>query len=436
VLIVVAALSILTGLLFGLAPAIQSTRLDLMPALKESRTGGHPSRSGGRVTLSRVLVVSQIAITLLILVAAALFLRTLSNLESIQLGFNRESLLTFRVNARQAGHRDPEIAGFYSELQRQFSAIPGVRSVSLSELPLLGGGTGGTMVSVGGAEPKGSRILGVGNAFFTTMEIPILLGRAIDEREQPGSPIVAVVNETFAKNNFGNQNPIGGHLALPNACKKCDIEIVGVAKDALYGNLKGKVPPVVFLPFTQNVWRPVDQMVYELRTAGNPLNYIDTVREIVHRADQRVPLFDIKTQAARIDQTVGQQITFARLCTAFAILALTIACVGLYGTMSYTVTRRSAEIGIRMALGAQRRGVVWMVLREVLLLVAVALAISVPAALATSKFIESFLFGMKGNDIVALTAAAVILAGAATLAGYLPARNASRIDPLAVLRHE
>ena len=177
-------------------------------------------------------------------------------------------------------------------------------------------------------------------------------------------------------------------------------------------------------------------MVYELRTAGNPLNYVHAVRDLVQRADQRLPLSDVKSQSAWIDQTISQEIAFARLCTAFALLALAIACVGLYGTMSYNVARRTGEIGIRMALGAQRGRVVWMVLREVLVLAAVGLAISVPTALVASKLVESFLFGMKPNDPLALTGSVVTLVSAAILAGYLPARNASRIDPMIALRHE
>ena len=177
-------------------------------------------------------------------------------------------------------------------------------------------------------------------------------------------------------------------------------------------------------------------MVYELRTAGNPLNYVHAVRDLVQRADPRLPLSDVKSQSAWIDQTINQEITFARLCTAFAMLALAIACVGLYGTMSYNVARRTGEIGIRMALGAQRSRVVWMVLREVVLLAAVGLAISVPAALAASKLVESFLFGMKPNDPLALIGSVVTLVSAAILAGYLPARNASRIDPMIALRHD
>jgi macrolide transport system ATP-binding/permease protein len=436
VLAVVAALSLLTGMLFGLAPALQSTRMDFMPALKESRTGEARGHGFRRLSLSRILMVSQIAVTLLILVAAGLFVRTLSNLASIQLGFNRENVLTFQLNARQAGHRDPEIVAFYNDLRRQFSAIPGVRAASLSNHSLIGTGTSGTGISVSGAAPNDSSILTVGTDFFTTMQIPMLLGREIDERDRLGSPMVAVVNEAFARRSFGDRNPLGQHLALEYGCPKCEIEIVGVSANTLYGNLKGKVPPTVYLPFAQGGWGPVQGMVYELRTAGNPLNYVHAVRDLVQRADQRLPLSDVKSQSAGIDQAINQEITFARLCTAFAILALAIACVGLYGAMSYKVARRTGEIGIRMALGAQRSRVVWMVFREVVLLSAVGIAISVPTALAASKLLESFLFGMKPNDPLALIGSVVTLVTAAILAGYLPARNASRIDPMIALRHE
>ena len=214
VLAVVAGLSLLTGVLFGLAPALQSTRMDFMPALKESRTGEARGHGFRRLSLSRILMVSQIAVTLLILVAAGLFVRTLSNLASIQLGFNRENVLTFQLNARQAGHKDPEIVAFYNDLRTQFSAIPGVRAASLSNHTLIGTGTSGTGVSVSGADAEGSRILTVGTGFFTTMQIPMLLGREIDERDRPGSPMVAVVNEAFARRSFGDRNPLGQHLAL------------------------------------------------------------------------------------------------------------------------------------------------------------------------------------------------------------------------------
>ena len=436
VMAVVAGLSLLTGVVFGLAPALQSTRMDYMPALKESRTGETNGYGFRRLTLSRILMVSQIAVTFLILVAAGLFVRTLSNLASIELGFTRENVLTFQLNARQAGHRDPEITTFYNDLRTRLSAIPGVRAASLSNHTLIGTGTSGTGVRVSGTDPVNSSILTVGTDFFTTMQIPILLGREIDDRDRQSSRMIAVVNQAFAKRSFGDGNPIGQHMTLLYPCPKCDIEIVGVSANTLYGNLKGTVPPTVYLPFAQDGWGPVQGMIYELRTVGNPLNYVHAVRDLVKRADDRVPLSEVKSQSAWVDQAINQEITFARLCTAFAILALAIACVGLYGAMSYKVARRMGEIGIRMALGAPRSRVVWMVLREVILLAVVGLAISVPAALAASKLVESFLFGMKPNDPLALAGSAVILVIAAILAGYLPARHASRIDPMMALRHE
>ncbi len=431
------ALSVLTGVLFGLAPAIQSTRVDVIPALKESRAGalGGPIRhSSLHVNLSQVLVVSQIAISLLMLVAAGLFVRTLSNLKTVELGFNRENLLLFQLNARQAGHKDPEIAGFYADLQKRFNTIPGVRNATLSSLPLIGSGSMATLITAAGVQQTVNLVLPVGPSFFTTMQIPILLGREIEERDQPGSPAVAVVNELFAKAAFGDDNPLGQHITLVGP--KRDVEIVGVSNTARYAELKNDNQPIVYIAYSQGAFGPVGQMVFELRTAGNPLTYVDTVREIVHQADARVPLSNVKTQAAQIDQAMSQEIIFARLCTGFAILGLIIACVGLYGTMSYTVARRTNEIGIRMALGAQRGGVIWMVLRQVFVLAAVGLAIGLPITLATSKFVESFLFGMKPDDPIAITVAVAVLIAAAVVAGYAPARRASKIDPMVALRHE
>jgi len=247
--------------------------------------------------------------------------------------------------------------------------------------------------------------------------------------------MVAVVSEAFAKRSFGDRSPLGEHLGMGQECAQC-IEIVGVAANTLYGNLKKPSPPTIYLPFAQGAWGPVQGMYYELRTVGDPLNYVNSVRDLVQRADQRLPLSNVKTQGAWIDQTINQEIAFARLTTAFALLALAIACIGLYGSMSYNVARRTSEIGIRMALGAQRHRVVWMVLREVILLAAAGLATGVPAALTASKLVRSFLFGMQPNDPLALTGAAVTLLTAAILSGYLPARNASLIDPMISLRHE
>jgi macrolide transport system ATP-binding/permease protein len=436
---VAATLSLLTGVLFGLAPAMQSTRVDVMPALKETRAGQPARHLFRRLSLSHVLVVGQIGISLLMLVAAGLFVRTLSNLESIELGFNRQNVLMFQVDARKAGHKDPEIEAFYANLRRRFSEIPGVRSASLSEDSLVQGEHGLPIGVRGGPPNDANFLLTVGPAFFATMQIPILAGRDFEERDRPGSPAVAVVNEVFAKANFQNRNPLGQHVILREGGEgqplARDMEIVGVTRNARYGRLTKEFPPVVYLPYDQGYPQP-NQMVYELRTSGDPLRYVNSVRDIVRRADAHVPVSEVRTQVEDIDQGINQEITFAELCSGFAMLALAIACVGLYGTVSYNVARRTGEIGIRMALGAQRGRVVWMVLREVCLLAAVGLAISLPITLAASKLVESFLFQMKPNDPLAVTLAVTILLSAATLAGYVPARKASRIDPMIALRHE
>jgi macrolide transport system ATP-binding/permease protein len=435
-----AVLSFLASILFGLAPALEATRVDVMPALKETRAGqSQTRRSFQRVSLRHLLVVGQIAISLLMLVAAGLFVRTLSNLQSIELGFNRENMLLFQLDASKAGHKEPEIAAFYSDLRKRFGAIPGVRNASLAQGPLIAGENGLPISVVGSPPDPANRYLTVGPAFFATMQIPILAGRDFEDSDRTGSQAVAVINEVFARANFGDRNPLGQHLILREAGKgdriARDMEIVGVSRNARYGGLKRAIPPVVYMPYDQGYPQP-SQMVFALRTSGDPLRYVHSVREIVRQADAREPVSEVRTQAADIDRTINQEITFARLCSGFAILALVIACVGLYGTVSYNVARRTGEIGIRMALGAQRGGVVRMVLREVLMLSAVGLAIGMGIALATSKFVESFLYGMEPNDPLALTLAMMTMLGAALLAGYLPARKASLIDPMTAVRHE
>jgi predicted permease len=433
VLLVTALLSLFTGILFGLAPALRSTRVDVAPALKQiSNEQRGPS---ARFSLSRLLIVSQIALSLLLLVAAGLFLRTLRNLQSVELGFNRESMLLFELDARQAGHKEPEIQTFYDGLQKRFATLPAVRSVSLSQSSLLDAGTSYPIMVRGTEAEEATRLLFIGPDFFKTMQIPLLAGRDMSERDQPNSLPIAIVNDLFAQRNFPNQDPVGQHIVLRDDLHSRDMEIVGIAKNARYGDLRSSIPPVVYIPYNQGFPQP-RQMVYVLRTAGDPLASVNAVRQIVHQADPRVPLAEVRTQTAEIDQSMQQEITFARLCSAFAALALIIACVGLYGTVSYNIVRRTGEIGIRMALGAHRGAVVWLILREVCTLAALGLAASLPAAFFISRLLESFLFGMQPNDPLALSSSVAVLVTAVFLAGYFPARRASRIDPMIALRHE
>lgn len=440
VLGVAVALSLVTGVLFGLAPALQAIRVDVMPALKGLRRGSAGRRPFlRRVSLSQMLVAGQFAITLILLVAAGLFVRTLSNLESIDLGFNRENVLLFQIDARKAGHKDPEISSFYGELRKQFRAIPGVREASLSEDSLIEAGTGFPLGVSGEPPNPENRILSVGPEFLRTMQIPILVGRDLEEPDRSGAPAVAVVNEAFVKANFGVLNPLGRHLILWKAGKENelgrDMEIVGVCRNSSYGSLTRTTPPVAYLPYDQG-YPEVDHMVYALRTSGDPLRYVNAVRATLRQADARIPISEVRTQVAEIDQTLSQEITFAGLCSGFAALALVIACVGLYGTISYSVARRTGEIGIRMALGAQRGKVLQMILREVLALAGAGLVIGGGTAMAASRFLESLLWGIKHNDPRALVLAVATLLGAALLAGYVPAHRASRIDPMGALRHE
>jgi predicted permease len=427
VLAVAIAVSALCGTLFGLVPAIRSTRLTLVPALKNIDLMP-------RMRLQQALVVSQIALLSLLLVAAGLLTRTLANLQSVPLGFNAGGVLLFQVNAPQAGYPASGVAAFYDNLRRRFAEIPGVRAATLSHASLIRAGRAHA-ITVDGVSAVGTRFLQTGPGFFSAMQIAVLQGREIDERDRDGSLPVVVVSDLFARTYFANQNPLGRHIKVGGSMT-LDLEVIGVAAEARYGGLKGANPPVVYVPYPQIPTKQLQQMTFALRTDGDPLRQVGAVRAIVRDADARVPVTNVVTERAEIDQVMNQEIVLARLCTAFAIVALAIACVGLYGTMAYGVARRTREIGIRIALGARRGTVVWMVLRDVCVLAVLGLAIGVPIARGTSQFIASFLFDMTPNDPRAIALAAATLFAAALAAAYGPARRASRIDPTTALRNE
>jgi predicted permease len=357
----------------------------------------------------------------------------------VELGFNRENVLLFSLNAGQAGYKDATVARFYAELRNGFRTIPGVRSAAFSDFPLVAHYWSSERINIPGVPaPAGGSLetclLRVDPSFLATMQIPVLLGRGIEERDML-SPRVAVVTEKFVTKFLGKENPIGRTIGFGDPKSPADIEIIGVARTSHYNSLQEEIPAVAYIPYTQNAGGQ-GRAFFELRTAGDPLALLHAVRQIVGQANNSIPLTDINTQSRLIDQTISQPRTFANLCTCFAVLALVIACVGLYGTMAYAVARRTGEIGIRMALGAEGRNIIWMVLREVLALAAAGLVIGLAAAWETTHFIASFLFGTKPNDPLAISVSVVILAAAGLAAGYTPAWRASRIDPMTALRHE
>jgi macrolide transport system ATP-binding/permease protein len=444
------ALTMITGLLFGLAPALQATRINVMPVLKESRTA-EPRGRRLPVSLSQMLVVAQISISLVLVAAAGLFVRTLSKLEALDMGFVPQNVLVFQLNAKQAGHRSGELLPFYRGLEQRLSAIPGVISVAEADSPLIGAGAWGWAVvpegrpkpehaptghgSLGGWED--THTLQTDAHFFSTMKIPLIAGREFDERDRAGSAPVAIVNEAWAKVNLDGRNPIGESVvSFGLDGKPVHLAVIALAKNAMYSNIREGFPATVYLPLDQNQGAPAEEMTYFLRTSGDPLKYAGAVRTIVHEADARIPVTNLASQEQRIEQYVGQEIVFARLSAAFAILALSIACVGLYGTLSYAVARRTGEIGIRMALGAPRGRVLWIVMRQVAILAAAGLAIGLPLAFGASRLVQSLLFGLTPGDPASVGTAVLTMVIAAVAAGCAPALRASRIDPLIALRHE
>jgi len=433
--------SLLTGFLFGLVPALRGTRVDLTPALKES--AGSLAFRPGRVRLGpgKFLVVPQVAISLLLVVGASLFVRTLVNLETLEVGFNRKNLLLFSIDPTTNGYSGQRLATFYRDVQERLAALPGVRSTSFSQHALISESYNSNDISIEGYKPKPQErmdvgVLGVGPGFFETLGIPVVLGRSIGAQDNETSPKVAVVSEAFARHYFPGQSPVGRRFGFGDK-NPAEIEIVGVARNAKYSSLNsdydtGTTVYVASLQNPEDLW----QMNFEVRTAGNPMNWAPAIRQAVQRLDKNVPLSRIKTQTEQIDETILNERLFAKLTSFFGLLALSLACVGLYGTMSYTVVRRTNEIGIRMALGAQKRRVLGMVLKESLLLVAVGIALGLPIAFAATRLVKSFLFGLSPTDPLTLLGSTLALAAVAALAGYLPARRAARVDPLSALRYE
>jgi predicted permease len=429
--------SLFTVLLFAVVPAWRATRLNPGSALVEGvrSSGGTAARSG----LGKTLIVFQVAVSLVLLIGAGLLTRSLKNLKNFYPGFNKENVLLFSTHSMTVGYNDARSALLYKRLLDQIGAIPGVRSATFSFFSPLSP-HGSTLPRIeeitpqSGKEMKPVGINEVGPNYFKTLETPVLSGRDFTDADQAGTLKVTIINKAMAREYFGDLNPIGRHLSVPDwSGDRSWFEIVGVVQQASIRSLREETTPMVYFPLFQS---PEGAATFEVRTAVSPLSVSDAIQRAIKETDSRLPVFDVKTLGEQVDDSLVQERLVASLSSLFGVLALLLAGVGLYGLMSYAVNRRTPEIGIRMALGARREQIAGMILRETLQLVLIGLVIGTPAAIAAARFIKSELYGLKSDDPITLLIAISIMAGIAVLAAYFPGRRASRVDPMVALRCE
>ncbi len=432
------ALSALTGLLFGVAPAARATRLNVEATLREQ--GSSVSVGQSHVRFRKLLVVSQIVLTTVLLVGAGLFARSLHNLQWLDLGLRADHLITFSVAPELNGYSPQRTVAFFDELRGALAALPGARSVSAAEIAILTDSNSSSNVTVEGYQAQEGEEMNVfrnqvGPDYFATMSVPLLSGREFAKSDSAGSPKVAIINETMARRFFAGQNPVGSRFAFGSGnAVRPDIEIVGVVKDSKHATLREQARPFVYLPYAQAT--DPGRMTFYLRTEQDVAAIAPALRREVQRRDSNLPIYDLKTLRQQADESLfaDRFLTFLSIC--FGSLAALLAAIGLYGVMSYTVTRRIREIGIRVALGATQGSVVWLILREVALLTAAGLAVGAPLAFALGRVTESLLFGVKATDPLVFAAAGLLLCAVAMMGGYLPARRAARVDPVVALRCE
>jgi predicted permease len=435
VLAFTAGLSLATGVLFGIVPAWQATRSDGNNALNDA---DHATAGGHGMWFGKALVIFQIGLSTILLIGAGLFVRTLANLSHTPLGFRADHILLFRLNPPRTRYSDAQMMALYLNLEEKLTVIPGVRSVSMSNIAIIGDGHSGSTFHVSGrpVETEAVRVQTnhVGANFFHTMGIPILQGRGFDVHDTASSPKVAVVNRALARQFFPNENPIGHTFEADADEATAPIEIVGIAADTRYANLRSETPPTFYLPYSQA--QRLGRMVVEIHTQAEPGSILSQARTVVASIDRDLPLIDVRTMKEQIQATMSGERIFAQLTSGFGILALVLACIGIYGIMAYTVARRTGEIGIRMALGAQAGQVLRMVLREASWMAVAGVMLGLACALWLARFLSSMLYGLMPWDPLTLTGAAALLLTIAVLAAIGPARRASRVDPIRALRHQ
>ena len=432
-----AFVSLFSAVLFGLAPALRATYPGVA-GLKESGRVLGSMRT--QWPLGRSLVVLQVALSLVLLVGAGLLVRSLKNLRDFYPGFNAQHVVLVSTNPGLVGYKDAQAVALYRRLATEIRAFPGVRSVSYSDFSPLGARLSFTLPTVDGYTPRPGENTPVmlniiGPDYFKALETPVLLGREFTDADAGGAPKVGIVNQTMAHHFFGDANPIGHRFSIPGWRGDSSwIEIVGVIQDAKYHNLREQAPPQAYVPFLQAP--ESGTATIEVRTATEPTGLEAGVRRLIQRADSRLPVFDVKTLTEQADESLVEDRLLASFSTLFGLLALVLASVGLYGVMAHAISRRTNEIGVRMALGAQPGNILGMVVRETLLLVMIGVAAGVPVALGASRLIRSELYGLSPSDPITISLTALLMLAVAAVAGYLPARRATKVDPMVALRYE
>ena len=426
--------SLLSAVIFGTAPALRAARIEPNAALKG---GKGAAQATAQSLLGKALVVAQVALSLLLLVGAGLFVRTLVNLQNLPTGFAQQNVMLFKVDPATTGYKDAQLAPLLRAVEEQVKAVPGVQASSFSFIIFNQGQWTSRVFTREQNLPEGQnrsvRQNVVGPDYFATMGLPLLLGRGFGPQDTEKSQRVAVISETMARRFFPSGSPLGRRFGTNGPESSEQIEVIGVVKDAKYGSLTEEPRPMAYYPHAQ-LPQALDNFV--VRFAGAPESVVPQVRQAIKQVNRNLPVDEVVSLSEHIGRSLVQQKLVARLASFFGLLALLLACVGLYGVLSYAVARRTNEIGIRMALGAQSRNVLWLVLREALALVLVGVVIGLAASLAATRTAATLLYGLQPHDPLTIALATLLLVGVAALAGYLPARRAARVDPMAALRVE
>jgi putative ABC transport system permease protein len=438
VLIFACVVSLVTGVLFGLAPAIRATHTDLQSVLKDQ--GANVSGGKANVRVRKSLLISQIALTAVLLAAAGLFAHSLLNLKTQDLGVRPDHVLEFSISPELNRYTPPQTIALADRIRKSIEPLPGVRSASESEIPMLANSNSSSNITVPGYNAQEDEDMNVdhnavGPNFLATMGIPLLNGREFSAADSSTSPKVAIINEAMARRFFAGRNPVGLSFGFGGGKDtKLDTEIVGVVKDSKNTDVKTEARPFVFLPYSQS--KDAGNATFYVRTNQDPVALTVTVRNLIQGFDGSMPVYGVKTLTAQVDEIMftDRLVTTFSLC--LGLLASLLAAVGLYGVMAYVVARRTREIGIRMALGATQKNVAWMILREIIGMLAVGLCVGLVAAYGIGRVIESLLFGVKASDPIVFLIAAGLLVAVALLAGWLPSRKAANVDPMVALRYE